>query len=46
MAELKEVNPELVLALRERLLSPDTDITERSVHFEYSCTHMIFPTQL
>ena len=29
MAELKEVDPALVLALREKLIDPNTDITER-----------------
>ena len=30
MAELKEVDPALVLALKEKLVDPNTDITERS----------------
>ena len=29
MAELKEIDPELVLQLKEKLVSPETDIKER-----------------
>jgi hypothetical protein len=29
MAELKEVDPALVLSLKEKLVAPETDITER-----------------